>query len=51
MHGRDPMRPADTSAIARAAYEQTARLLATPRFQESLRAVRVGGDDDDIVAA
>ena len=35
VHGSDPMRPADTGAIARAAYERTARLLDTPRFRET----------------
>jgi hypothetical protein len=34
--GRDMMRPADTAAIARSAYEQTARLLDTPRFRRVL---------------
>jgi NTE family protein len=34
--GRDMMRPADTAAIARCAYEQTARLLDTPRFRRVL---------------
>jgi NTE family protein len=45
IHGRDMMRPSDTGAIARAAYECTARLLETPRF----RRVLDGGGD--IVAA
>jgi NTE family protein len=39
--GRDMMRPADTGAIARAAYEHTTRLLATPRFQRVLGPVDV----------
>ena len=33
VHGRDMMRPSDTAAIARAAYERTVRLLQTPRFR------------------
>lgn len=36
IHGRDYMRPDDTKAIARAAYECTARLLSTPRFRRVL---------------
>lgn len=36
VHGRDMMRPADTAAIARSAYEHTARLLDTPRFRRVL---------------
>ena len=36
VHGRDPMRPADPAAIARSAYEHTARLLQTPRFRRAL---------------
>ena len=36
VHGTDMMRPADTGAIARAAYESTARLLDTPRFRRVL---------------
>jgi NTE family protein len=34
--GRDMMRPPDTAAIAKTAYEQTARLLDTPRFRRVL---------------
>ena len=45
VHGRDPMRPSDTGAIARAAYEATARLLDTPRFRAAL-----GGDADTAAA-
>jgi hypothetical protein len=45
IHGRDMMRPSDTGAIARSAYERTARLLDTPRFR------RVLGGGSDIVAA
>lgn len=41
VHGRDMLRPSDTGAIARAAYERTARLLDTPRF----RRVLAGRDD------
>ena len=36
VHGSDMMRPADTGAIARAAYESTARLLDSPRFRRVL---------------
>jgi NTE family protein len=36
VHGTDMLRPADTGAIARAAYERTARLLDTPRFRRIL---------------
>ena len=36
VHGSDMLRPSDTAAIARAAYEQTARLLETPRFRRIL---------------
>jgi NTE family protein len=36
IHGRDMMRPSDTAAIARSAYECTARLLETPRFRRLL---------------
>jgi NTE family protein len=35
-HGRDMMRPADVAAVARAAYECTARELDTPRFRRIL---------------
>jgi NTE family protein len=38
VHGHDMMRPADPGAIARTAYEQTARLLETPRFRDVLAA-------------
>jgi NTE family protein len=38
IHGLDMMRPADTGAIARAAYECTARLLDTPRFRRVIAA-------------
>ena len=41
IHGTDMMRPADTGAIASAAYEATARLLDTPRFR---RVLDGGGD-------
>ena len=44
IHGTDMLRPADTGAIARAAYERTARLLDTPRFQ------RVLAGPDDLAA-
>lgn len=44
IHGRDMMRPSDTGAIARAAYESTARLLETPRFRRVL-------DGGDVIAA
>jgi NTE family protein len=36
LHGVDLMRPADAAAIARAAYECTARELDTPRFRRLL---------------
>lgn len=36
VHGRDMLRPSSTAAIARAAYESTARLLETPRFRRIL---------------
>jgi NTE family protein len=36
VHGRDMLRPSDTGAIARAAYECTARLLDSPRFRRVL---------------
>jgi NTE family protein len=37
VHGHDMMRPEDPARIARTAYEQTARLLETPRFRGVLQ--------------
>jgi NTE family protein len=39
LHGHRLMRPADAPAVARAAYEATARLVGTPRFQRVLGAL------------
>jgi NTE family protein len=46
VHGRDMMRPSDTALIARTAYEQTARLLDTPRFRSILGGASSGASTD-----